>query len=173
MNINIGAPINAVTIPTGISTGPSLEIKSELLNVSAPISAEKGRIYLKSEPINNLEKWGTIKPIKPINPPILTAQAVSNVAIAPIKHRDLKRELPRLTDNSSPKPSKFNCLDRNNPINKDIKIGKVTNFISSQPLAFKLPISQFKAAWILPSSTCKSKLACIAPNKLLIATPPN
>ena len=54
--MNTGAPINAVTIPTGISTGPNLDIKSALLNVNAPISAEKGRIYLKSLPIISLEK---------------------------------------------------------------------------------------------------------------------
>ena len=120
--MNTGAPINAVTIPTGISTGPNLDIKSALLKVSAPISAEKGSMYLKSLPIINLEKWGTIKPINPIKPPILTAQAVNNVAIAPIKHLDLKREFPRLTDSSSPKLNKFNCLDKKRPINNAIKI---------------------------------------------------
>ena len=56
MIINTGAPTKAVTIPTGISIGPNLEIKSALLKVRAPVSAEKGRINLKSLPINNLEK---------------------------------------------------------------------------------------------------------------------
>ena len=161
-----------MTIPTGISIGPNLEIRSALLKVNAPIRAEKGSIYLKSLPINNLEKWGTIKPIKPINPPILTAQAANKVATAPIKHLDRKRDVPRLTDNSSPKLNKFNCRYKNRPINNASKIGKAVNLISCQPLAFKLPISQFKAAWILPSSACNNKVACMAPNKLLMATPP-
>ena len=97
-------------MPTGISIGPNLEIRSAILKINAPMSAEKGSIYLKSLPINNLEKWGTIRPIKPINPPILTAQAANKVAIAPIKHLDRKREVPRLTDKSSPKLNKFNWL---------------------------------------------------------------
>ncbi len=56
MNIKTGAPTRAVTIPTGISIGPNLDIKSALLKVKPPIRAEKGSMYLKSLPINNLEK---------------------------------------------------------------------------------------------------------------------
>ena len=124
-------------------------------------------------PINNLEKWGTINPTNPINPPIETALAAKSVATAPIRTLDLNKELPRLIDNSSPKDNKFNCLDKNNPINNANKIGIQVIFISLQPLALRLPISQVKAAWTLPSSTCNIKVAWIAPNKLLIATPPN
>ena len=101
-----------------------------------------------------------------------TALAASNVATAPIIHLDLNSEFPRLIDNSSPKDNKFNCLASNKLINNANNIGIHVILISFQPLEFKLPISQVNAAWILPSSDCNNRVACIAPNKLLMATPP-
>ena len=43
--MKIGAPNKEVTIPTGISITPDLAIKSAVLNVNPPISAEKGKTY--------------------------------------------------------------------------------------------------------------------------------
>ena len=88
-----------------------------------------------------------------------TALAASNVATAPIIHLDLNREFPRLIDNSSPNDNKFNCLASKKLIYNATNIGIQVILISFHPLAFKLPISQVKAACILPSSDCNNKVA--------------
>ena len=64
----------------------------------------------------------------------------------PIKHLERNKEFPKPTDNSSPKPNKFNCLESNNPTTKAKMIGGPANLISVHPLELRLPINQVKAA---------------------------
>ena len=78
-HIKIGAPINDVTIPTGISDGEIiiLEIVSDIRRKIPPIKILPGIEYRWSEPSNNLEILGTIKPTNEIIPAIETADAAS------------------------------------------------------------------------------------------------
>jgi len=97
-------------------------------------------------PNKNRVAWGTINPTNPIKPPTLTELAANRVADAPIKHLERNKEFPKPTDNSSPKPNKFNCLESNNPTTKAKTIGGPANLISVHPLELRLPINQVKAA---------------------------
>ena len=84
----MGAPINDVTIPTGISEGDIivLAIVSAITRNIDPSKIEQGMLYLLSLPIINLEILGTIKPTKEIIPATETADAASKAEI-PIDSR--------------------------------------------------------------------------------------
>ena len=73
----MGAPINDVTIPTGISDGEIiiLEIVSDIRRKMPPIKILPGMEYRWSEPSSSLEIFGTINPTNEIIPAIDTAEA--------------------------------------------------------------------------------------------------
>ena len=73
----MGAPINDVTIPTGISDGDIiiLEIVSDIRKKMSPITRLPVMEYRWSEPSSSLEIFGTINPTNEIIPAIETAEA--------------------------------------------------------------------------------------------------
>ena len=76
-------PIEAVIIPTGISTGEIivLETVSAAVKNVAPKRKEHGRIILLSTPNIILRIWGIISPTNPIGPVTeITAPAARDVA---------------------------------------------------------------------------------------------
>jgi len=75
--MKIGAPINDVTIPTGISAGEMIVLASvsDTSKNNAPSKIVQGILYLLSFPIHNFEIFGTTSPTKEIIPAIETADA--------------------------------------------------------------------------------------------------
>lgn len=68
-----------MTTPTGNPDNPiTLDTQSDPINMSAPIDAEAGIIYLTLEPTNILAIWGETSPTNPIVPVKQTTIAVTN-----------------------------------------------------------------------------------------------
>lgn len=142
--INIGAPIKEVTIPTGISEGEIiiLAIESDISKNIPPNNMLPNIEYLWSEPKINLEILGTISPTNEIIPAIETADA-ANIEVNIIDtYCNLFVFKPKETESSFPSESTLNSFDNNiDKIIPDIIIGNV-EINSIQPFPDKPPLSQ-------------------------------
>jgi hypothetical protein len=76
---NIGAPVNAVIIPTGISAEEALLATESAINRKRPpIRAVTGIILSCVGPVTVLAIWGIISPIQHICPQVATEAATMN-----------------------------------------------------------------------------------------------
>src|SRR5262249_28570692 len=98
-----GAPMNAVSTPSGISMRATVRASvSTPSRYPAPSRIEAGRSRLKSGPTRNRARCGTRSPIQPTTPLIDTTPAVMSVAAAMTARRSRRVSAPSARASSSP-----------------------------------------------------------------------
>ena len=142
--MNIGAPINDVTIPTGISDGDIivLAIVSDTRRNIPPSNILPGIVYLWSAPSSNLAMFGIIKPTKEIIPATDTADAASTEDKTIENICNLFVFKPNVCDISVPNDNTLYSLQRNTEIIKPAEIKPDVDKNSVQPFPERPPLNQ-------------------------------
>lgn len=159
--MNIGAPINDVTMPAGNSEGAITERAkaSDSTSNEEPSNTEPGIIYLCPLPNINLEIFGIINPTNEIIPAIDTAAAASSEDNITEISCILFKFNPSVTDSSSPRYiTSKSLLNRKEKITAINTIGNV-NKNSFHPFPERPPFSQYIICVILlPDNNKRSPL---------------
>src|SRR3990172_4522646 len=146
-----GAPIAAVTIPSGISTGASTTRAkvSEYSTRIAPSTAERGMSVRWSSPVPRRARCGTTRPTTPPMPAPPPAAPASHAATPIAARRDLSSDRPRDWAASSPRLRMFmfraSIIAATRPTPA---YGKMIRR-SSQPRPNRPPASQASAACVV------------------------